>query len=32
VNEAKLDELAAQPQKWQWPTYGRLKDGSISDY
>ena len=32
VNEAKLEELAKAPQKWQWPTYGRLKDGSISDY
>ncbi|MEY4201736.1 MAG: D-galactonate dehydratase, partial [Verrucomicrobiota bacterium] len=32
VNEAKLDELSKQPAKPEWPTRGRLKDGSIADY
>lgn len=33
VDEAKLEELAKNPQpKWEWPTRGRLEDGSIADY
>jgi len=33
VDEAKLDELSKNPKRpWEWPTRGRLKDGSISDY
>ncbi len=32
VNEARLAELAKQPSKPEWPTRGRLKDGSIADY
>ncbi len=32
VNEARLDELSRQPSKPEWPTRGRLKDGSIADY
>ena len=32
VNEARLDELSKQPSKAEWPTRGRLKDGSIADY
>ncbi len=32
VDEAKLEELAKIPRKPEWPTRGRLKDGSISDY
>lgn len=32
VNEARLDELSKQPSKPEWPTRGRLKDGSIADY
>lgn len=32
INEAKLEELSKLPHKAEWPTRGRLKDGSISDY
>ncbi len=32
VNETRLDELSKQPSKAEWPTRGRLKDGSIADY
>ena len=32
VNEAKLAELAQMPSKPEWPTRGRLPDGSIADY
>lgn len=32
VDEAKLAELAKIPHKAEWPTRGRLPDGSISDY
>ena len=32
IDEAKLAELAKMPQKPEWPTRGRLPDGSISDY
>ncbi len=32
VNEARLDELSKQSSKPEWPTRGRLKDGSIADY
>lgn len=33
VDEKVLEELAKNPkQKWEWPTRGRLEDGSISDY
>ena len=32
IDEAKLDELAKKPHKAEWPTRGRLKDGSIADY
>lgn len=32
VDEAKLAELAKKPHKAEWPTRGRLPDGSISDY
>lgn len=32
IDEAKLAELAKKPHKAEWPTRGRLKDGSISDY
>ncbi len=32
VNEVRLAELAKQPSKPEWPTRGRLKDGSIADY
>jgi galactonate dehydratase len=32
INEAKLEELSKQPYQAEWPTRGRLKDGSISDY
>lgn len=32
INEAKLEELSQQPYQAEWPTRGRLKDGSISDY
>ena len=32
IDEAKLDELAKMPGKPEWPTRGRLPDGSISDY
>ncbi len=32
IDEAKLDELAKMPGKPEWPTRGRLSDGSISDY
>jgi galactonate dehydratase len=33
VDEAKLDDLSKNPKRpWEWPTRGRLKDGSVSDY
>lgn len=32
IDEAKLAELAKKPHKPEWPTRGRLKDGSIADY
>ena len=32
VNEAKLAEIAKTPSPPEWPTRGRLPDGSISDY
>jgi galactonate dehydratase len=33
VDEAKLEELSKNPKRpWEWPTRGRLKDGSVSDY
>ena len=32
IDEARLEELAKQPHKAEWPTRGRLPDGSISDY
>jgi galactonate dehydratase len=32
VDEAKLEELSKKPHKAEWPTRGRLKDGSIADY
>lgn len=32
IDEAKLEELAKKPHKAEWPTRGRLKDGSIADY
>ncbi len=32
IDEAKLLELSKLPHKAEWPTRGRLKDGSISDY
>jgi hypothetical protein len=30
-DEAVLEELSRDT-KFKWPTYGRLKDGSIADY
>lgn len=32
VDERVLEELAKKPHKSEWPTRGRLEDGSISDY
>ena len=32
LNEERLAELAKLPIKPEWPTRGRLKDGSIADY
>ena len=32
VDEAKLEELARNPKRWEWPLRGRLKDGSVADY
>jgi len=32
IDEAKLEELAKKPHKAEWPTRGRLPDGSIADY
>jgi len=33
VDEAKMEELSKNPKRpWQWPTRGRLKDGSVADY
>lgn len=32
IDEAKLAELAKQPSPPEWPTRGRLPDGSIADY
>ena len=32
INEARLEEISRTPSKPEWPTRGRLKDGSISDY
>jgi hypothetical protein len=32
VDEAKLAEIAKTPSKPEWPTRGRMPDGSIADY
>jgi galactonate dehydratase len=32
IDEAVLEKLSKTPYSWKWPVYGRLKDGSISDY
>jgi len=33
IDEKVMEELVKKPQnKWNWPTHGRLEDGSISDY
>jgi len=32
INEARLEEISKQLSKPEWPTRGRLKDGSIADY
>jgi galactonate dehydratase len=33
IDESVLADLAKAPQKkWEWPTRGRLEDGSIADY
>lgn len=32
IDEKVLDELSKKPAKWEWPTRGRLEDGSIADY
>jgi galactonate dehydratase len=32
IDERKLEELAKKPHVFEWPTRGRLKDGSIADY
>jgi galactonate dehydratase len=32
IDEARLEELSKTPSKPEWPTRGRLPDGSISDY
>jgi hypothetical protein len=32
VDEKVLEELAKQPSPPEWPTRGRLPDGSIADY
>ncbi len=32
INEARLEEISRTPAKPEWPTRGRLKDGSIADY
>jgi hypothetical protein len=32
VDEALLEQLSKEPHKAEWPTRGRLPDGSISDY
>lgn len=32
VDEALLEQLSKEPHKPEWPTRGRLPDGSISDY
>jgi galactonate dehydratase len=32
IDEQKLEELSKRPHKPEWPTRGRLKDGSIADY
>jgi hypothetical protein len=32
IDEAKLAEIAKTPSKPEWPTRGRMPDGSIADY
>lgn len=32
IDEAKLAELAKNPHPPEWPTRGRMPDGSIADY
>ena len=33
IDEKVLETLSKDPSfKWKWPTYGRLRDGSIADY
>ncbi len=32
IDEKKLAELAKKPHKAEWPTRGRLEDGSVADY
>jgi galactonate dehydratase len=32
IDEAKLEEIAKTPSPPEWPTRGRMPDGSISDY
>ena len=32
IDESKLAEIAKNPSKPEWPTRGRMPDGSIADY
>jgi galactonate dehydratase len=32
VDEQELERLSKVPSEWQWPVYGRFKDGSSADY
>jgi galactonate dehydratase len=32
IDEKGLEEESKAPYEWKWPTYGRLRDGSIADY
>ncbi len=32
INEMKLEEISKSPSKPEWPTRGRMPDGSIADY
>lgn len=33
IDEKEMEKISTDPNyKWKWPTYGRLKDGSIADY
>ena len=32
IDENVLETLSKNPPAWKWPVYGRLRDGSISDY